>query len=130
MAKISNAPSGEKTSADGTEQIPISGSQFMTSARIAEYIRTLSQTLTNKTLTSPVINTPTIAAPNLSTTLALTGDISPSQITSNQDDYNPTGLSTASTLRLSTDASRNITGLQGGADGRIITVVNVGSQNI
>src|SRR4249919_1187083 len=50
---------------------------------------------------------------------ALPGDISPSQITSNQNDYNPASLSTASTLRLNSDASRDITGLQGGADGRI-----------
>jgi len=66
----------------------------------------------------------------LLTTFLLQGDISPSQITSNQNDYNPTGLSTASTLRLSTDASRNITGLQGGSDGRIVNIVNVGSFNI
>ena len=57
----------------------------------------------------------------------LTGDISPAQITSNQDDYNPTGLSTASVLRLTSDATRNINGLVGGADGRIITLANVGS---
>lgn len=63
-------------------------------------------------------------------TFKLSGDISPSQITSNQNDYNPTGLSTASVLRLNTDASRNITSLAGGADGRIIVIVNVGSFNI
>jgi hypothetical protein len=61
---------------------------------------------------------------------ALVDDITPSQITSDQNDYNPTGLSTASTLRLSSDASRNITGLQGGADGRILFIHNVGSNNI
>lgn len=60
----------------------------------------------------------------------LTGDISPSQITANQNDYNPTGLADASVLRLSTDASRNVTGLQGGSDGRIIVIRNVGSNNI
>ncbi len=59
-------------------------------------------------------NTETNVVTNASQSFALTGDISPSQITSNQNDYNPTGLSGASTLRLSTDASRNITGLQGG----------------
>lgn len=58
------------------------------------------------------------------------GDITPAQITSDQDNYNPTGLSTASTLRLSTDASRNITGLAGGADGRWIVIHNVGAFNI
>jgi len=59
--------------------------------------------------------------------LSVSGDISPSQITSNQNDYNPSGLSAASVLRLSTDASRNITGLQGGADGRIFKLLNVGA---
>jgi len=67
------------------------------------------------------------AAIDATGTFKLSGDISPAQITSNQNDYNPTGLSTASVLRLNTDASRDITGLQGGADGRIIVLVNVGS---
>jgi hypothetical protein len=61
---------------------------------------------------------------------ALSGDITPSQITSNQNNYNPAGLSTASTLLLSSDASRNITGIQGGADGRVLNLINVGSNPI
>lgn len=61
---------------------------------------------------------------------ALPGDITPAQITSNTDDYNPTGLSSASVLRLSTDASRNLTGIVGGADGRLLVLLNVGSFNI
>lgn len=65
-----------------------------------------------------------------STTFALPGDITPSQITSNQDDYNPTGLSSASVLRLSTDTTRNLTGLAGGADGRVIVIYNVGSNDL
>lgn len=65
----------------------------------------------------------------LSQDVAFGGDISPSQITANQNDYSPTGLSTASVLRLTTDASRNITGLAGGADGRVIFMHNVGSFN-
>lgn len=63
-------------------------------------------------------------------TLGLTGDISPAQITANQNDYAPTGLSGAAVLRLSSDASRNLTGLAGGADGRILILHNVGAQNI
>lgn len=70
------------------------------------------------------------AAVDISGTLALSGDISPAQITGNQNDYSPTGLSGASVLRLNSDASRNITGLAGGADGRIIAIYNTGSQNI
>ena len=61
-----------------------------------------------------------------STSFALTADISPSQITANQNDYNPTGLSTASTLRINSDAARDITGLQGGADGRLVIIHNIG----
>ncbi|WP_204308203.1 hypothetical protein, partial [Klebsiella aerogenes] len=57
--------------------------------------------------------------------LQLSGDISPTQITANQNDYAPTGHATASTLRLSSDASRNVTGLAGGADGRIVIIHNV-----
>jgi len=51
---------------------------------------------------------------------------SPSQITSNQNDYAPGNYSS---LRISTDASRNITGISGGTDGRLLTISNVGSFN-
>ncbi len=69
-------------------------------------------------------------AAKLNAGLQLAGDISPSQITSDQDDYNPAGLAGASVLRLSTDASRNLTGLAGGADGRVAAIVNAGSNAI
>lgn len=62
--------------------------------------------------------------------LALTGVIAPPQITANQNDYNPSGAATASVLQLSSDAARNITGLSGGAEGRVVCVVNTGSQPI
>jgi hypothetical protein len=61
------------------------------------------------------------------TSVALSGDITPAQITANQNNYNPANLSTASVLRLSSNASRNITSLAGGTDGRVITLMNVGS---
>lgn len=67
---------------------------------------------------------------DLPSSLTLSGDISPSQITSNQNDYSPTGLSTATVLRVNTDASRNLTGLAGGADGRIAVILNIGSFNL
>ncbi|MCK1407668.1 hypothetical protein [Bradyrhizobium sp. 76] len=58
----------------------------------------------------------------------------PAQITANQNDYNPTGLKHAGTLIISTDASRNITGLvpttvTDATDGREITIYNSGSFN-
>lgn len=52
---------------------------------------------------------------------------SPSQITANQNDY---AIGVGTFFRLSTDASRNITGMTGGVDGKRITVSNVGSFDI
>lgn len=63
---------------------------------------------------------------------ALTGDITPTAISANQDNYNPTGLATASTIRLSTNdtTTRSITGIAGGTDGRFLYLHNVGPGNI
>lgn len=55
MPTIPNAPNGQKPSVDGTEGVPVSGSFYVLISQIAEYIRTLAQTLTNKTLTTPTI---------------------------------------------------------------------------
>lgn len=60
----------------------------------------------------------------------LTKSISPAQITADQDNYNPAGLTSASVLRLSTDVSRNITGLTGGVKDRMLAIINVGSNSI
>ncbi len=63
--------------------------------------------------------------------------LTPSQITSNQNDYNPNGWTNgttspngASILRLDTDASRNITSIAGGTDGRLGIFVNKGSNKL
>jgi hypothetical protein len=57
--------------------------------------------------------------------------ISPAQITSDQDDYNPTGFSTANFVRLSGDSSiRAITGLNAGYDGEQKIFANVGDYPI
>jgi hypothetical protein len=62
--------------------------------------------------------------------LALTGVISPAQITADQNNYNPAGLAAASVLQISTDAPRRISGLAGGAEGRCLIVINVGGQPV
>jgi hypothetical protein len=62
--------------------------------------------------------------------------LSPAQITSNQNNYNPAGFTSggnpegASILRLESDAARNITGLVGGVNGRLLIVANVGAFTI
>jgi hypothetical protein len=61
---------------------------------------------------------------------AWTGDISPSNLSSDQIDYSPTGLSTAAVIRLTATTAVNITGLSGGSEGRFILVHNVGSNAI
>lgn len=49
------------------------------------------------------------------------------QITANQNDY---AIGSQSSFRMSSDASRNITGFTGGVDGKILIIRNVGAQNI
>lgn len=60
----------------------------------------------------------------------LSGVLSPAEITSDQDDYNPTGLAAASILRISTDTQRTITGIAGGTAGRILIVACIGPGNL
>ena len=62
--------------------------------------------------------------------IVLSGVIAPPQITASQNDYNPVGAATASVLQLSSDAARSISGLAGGAEGRAVFIINVGSQPI
>jgi hypothetical protein len=60
--------------------------------------------------------------------LTLSGSSTLAQITANQNDY---AISTAAAVaRLSSDASRNITGIAAGTTGRIFMLVNVGAFDI
>jgi len=63
--------------------------------------------------------------------LAVTSIISPSQITSDQDDYNPTGFDNASIVRISGDNGiRAITSMVSQSDGEQKTFINVGDYPI
>lgn len=64
--------------------------------------------------------------------LKFTGIATPSQITATQNDYNPSSAicATAETLRMSSDASRDVTGLAGGVAGCQVVIMNVGSNPI
>ena len=59
-----------------------------------------------------------------------TGDITPPQLTADVDDYAPASFSAATFLRVAADAPRVITGLAGGADGRIVWLSNIGGYPI
>lgn len=100
-------------------------------------VRTLTGTANEITVTNGdgSAGAPTVSLP---AALTLTGKTvtggtfvgsitTPSQITSNQNDYNPASLSTTDVLRISTDARRNITGLAAGASGKTLRVHNVGT---
>ena len=62
--------------------------------------------------------------------LLLAGDISPASIGASQNNYAPTGHTTASVLRLTASGAYNITGLAGGVDGRLLTIFNIGTNTI
>ena|GEM_PF-3182995 len=65
---------------------------------------------------------------NVTGTFQLSGDITPSTLSGNVNDYNPTGWPSNSVIRVASDTTpRTITGLQGGADGRIALLINIGS---
>lgn len=58
-------------------------------------------------------------------------NITPPQITSNQNDYSPTGLADCNTMNLDSDANRDITGLLAPTSGdQIIFVTNEGASSI
>lgn len=62
--------------------------------------------------------------------LALTGDISPSVLSSSQNDWSPTGWAGASTVKLSANTSINITGFLATTDGDLKLLHNVGTKPI
>lgn len=69
---------------------------------------------------------------NLPQTVAIQGDITPSTLSAgDNNDYNPTDLGISTVLRLTGNANAsNITGIAGGADGRILVLQNVGTPRI
>lgn len=66
----------------------------------------------------------------LGSPLTIPDTLTPATITSDQNDYAPTGIDSATVLRLASDASWNITGLAVTDAGRTFLVVNVGSFDI
>lgn len=62
--------------------------------------------------------------------IGITSYTSPTAILANQNNYGPTGFSSNTVFRLSSDASRNITGLEAGNSGRLIYILNVGAFDI
>ncbi len=51
-------------------------------------------------------------------------------IVATANDYAPLGHAQASVMRLTTDAARSMTGIVGGANGRVLCIINVGTFNL
>jgi len=58
---------------------------------------------------------------------SLSGDISPTQLTADQNNYSPASLATASVVRLTSDKVVALTGIVAATDGRILPVANIGN---
>jgi hypothetical protein len=58
--------------------------------------------------------------------VALASVIAPPPIVADAHDYAPAGLGTAAVLQMSSDAARNVSGIGGGVEGRILCVINIG----
>lgn len=67
----------------------------------------------------------TAAIAFLAAGISMTGDISPAALAANTDDWAPAGFATASTIRMNATAAYNLTGIAGGADGRLICLHNI-----
>jgi hypothetical protein len=68
----------------------------------------------------------------LGTGFELANPISPTQLAANTDNYSPTNYGISTVWRLSTDASRNLTGIAApsGNAPKVLVICNVGAQNL
>ena len=56
--------------------------------------------------------------------------ISPAQLTADTDDWDPTDLATADIIRVSTDASHNLTGIAAPTTAHLVLIENVGTEDL
>lgn len=68
--------------------------------------------------------------PTANGALSLANVITPTALAADQNNYNPTGLAAAGTIRLSSSAAVNITGLAAGLHAQLKILHNVGAFNI
>ncbi len=73
---------------------------------------------------------PDISLLNQLLSVSLGAAITPTQIAANTNNYAPTSGLAASVWRLSSDAARDITGIDNGSTGRVLVLPNVGSYTI
>lgn len=83
---------------------------------------------TNVTLTDNGANSTVVISAG-ETTFTLPADVT-ATLSSNTNNWTPTGLSTTTTIRINCTANSDLTGITGGADGRILILHNVGTANV
>lgn len=71
-----------------------------------------------------------LASPVITQSLQLSGAITPAAFAATQNDYAPVGLSAAAVARLTATGAQSITGIAGGAAGRVLILQNVGAAAI
>lgn len=76
--------------------------------------------------TTPCLSFDETRASDFAAAIRESGVISPSQLTANTDNWNPTSLDAARIIRVSTDASRNLTGIAAQPAGTRLLIHNVG----
>jgi hypothetical protein len=69
----------------------------------------------------------TTGAATIYSQLLLGGVVTAPIITATTDDLAPAGIAQANILRVSTNAARTLTGIAGGANGRVLALMNVGA---
>lgn len=72
----------------------------------------------------------TLPVTDIGAQIAFTGDISPSALLGNTNDWAPTGVAACSRIRASASSAINLTGLLAGTDGERKVIENIGSYNI
>lgn len=81
--------------------------------------------------TGPTISSAALNGANIQQALQTSGAITPTALAADVNDYNPTGLATATSIRQDGGAAnRNITGLTAQAGGTEVSVFNIGANNL
>ena len=103
----------------GTITVGTTALTFAASSSILAVVSAFMQTVLSAADATTAFNALAAAA------LSATGDISPTALAANTDNWAPTGFSTASTIRMDASAAWDLTGIAAGTDGRLICLHNI-----